>query len=54
MPRSAPLALCLLLASLRAADPPGADEWKYDVVVRKDGEPLRGLVVEEGPKSVKL
>ena len=53
MSRSIPLALCLF-ASLYAADPPGSDEWKYDVVVRKSGEPLRGLVIEEGPKSVKL
>src|SRR3569623_1055958 len=54
MSRSIPLALVLLLASVHAADPPGGDEWKYDVVYRKDGEPLRGLVVEDGPKRVKL
>src|SRR5450755_3247724 len=54
MSRSVPLAMCVLLASLHAADPPGADEWKYDVVVRMNGEPLRGLVIEDGPKSVTI
>ena len=42
---------CVLLfvcAPLAAADPPGSDEWKYDVIYRKHGEPLRGLVLEQG------
>ena len=48
------VALCLLVALAHAADPPGADEWKYDVILRKAGEPLRGLILEEQTKSVKI
>jgi Protein of unknown function (DUF1570) len=33
---------------------PGADEWKYDVVYRKMGEPLKGLVVENNDQQVVL
>jgi hypothetical protein len=49
----------LLLASLlppalhAAADPP-AGEWKYDVIYRKKGDPVRGLVLEQTPASVKI
>jgi hypothetical protein len=51
-----PLLLALLLAAAgaRAAEPPGADEWKYDVVHRKKGPPFRGLVLERTPQSVLL
>jgi hypothetical protein len=32
---------------LAAADgPPGGDDWKYDVVYRKKGEPYQGLILE--------
>jgi Protein of unknown function (DUF1570) len=54
MIRCGPFAVCVLVVAAHAADPPGADEWKYDVIVRKAGEPLRGLVVEEGDRSVKI
>ncbi len=47
-------ALSILVVTAYALDPPGADEWKYDVILRKAGEPLRGLIVEEGDKSVKI
>ena len=47
-------ALCILVVLGHAADPPGADEWKYDIILRKSGEPLRGLILEEGVKSVKI
>jgi hypothetical protein len=33
---------------LLAAEPPGADEWKYDIVRLKRGLELRGLVLEQG------
>jgi hypothetical protein len=49
--------LAALLAGpvLWAADPPpGGDDWKYDVVYRKKGKPLQGLVVEETPARVLL
>jgi hypothetical protein len=47
--------LSLFLAlSLPAADPPGKDEWKYDVVHRKKGLPLRGLVIEQGAAYVRI
>jgi hypothetical protein len=36
----------------RAADAPGADEWKYDVVYPKKGEPFRGLVLENNNTQV--
>jgi hypothetical protein len=46
-------------AGLATADPPaspGRDEWKYDVVYRKKGRgvPLHGLVIEQGPKHLKM
>jgi hypothetical protein len=42
---------CLALFAgslLFAADPPGADEWKYDVLRLKRGYDLRGIVLEQG------
>jgi hypothetical protein len=47
--RSWGVAAAALLAALAAAGPdaPGADEWKYDVVIRRDAPPLRGLLVSE-------
>jgi hypothetical protein len=57
-----PRASCraLLLAALFAtgvsvADTPaGGDDWKYDVVYRKKGEPLRGLVEAQTAAGVRL
>ncbi len=44
----------LILAALLSADglptadnPPGGDDWKYDVVYLKKGEPYHGLVLEQ-------
>src|SRR5436305_9531361 len=42
---------CLVLFAcgcLLAAEPPGADEWKYDLIRLKRGQELRGLVLEKG------
>ena len=36
----------ILLAGLLAADPPLADDWKFDVVHLKNGRSLRGLVLD--------
>src|SRR5262245_58627542 len=47
-------AVVLLLPLLLLADPPGAGDWKFDVLHRKKGDPLRGLLVEETPKSVRF
>ncbi len=46
----------LLIAVLGGvgAAPPGADEWKYDVVHRHKGAPLMGLVVEQAGDHVLL
>jgi hypothetical protein len=48
----------LLLAStaVLAADDVGLlrDEWKYDVLYRKRGVPLRGLIVEQGASAVQI
>jgi hypothetical protein len=52
----------LLLAALLAAGawtaaadaPPGGEEWKYDVVHRKKGESLHGLVEEQTDAVVRL
>jgi hypothetical protein len=42
------LAGLLTVGVALCADPPlGADDWKYDIVYRKDGKPLVGLVVEQ-------
>jgi hypothetical protein len=44
----------ILLAALSyPAAPPGGDEWKYDVIHRKKGKPLYGLVLDEGPTVIK-
>lgn len=37
---------------LRGADVPGADDWQYDVVRLRDGDRLRGLVVEQDADHV--
>ncbi len=37
-------------ATVRAAL--GEDDWKYDVVYRKQGEPFKGLVVENNDRHV--
>jgi hypothetical protein len=34
------------------ATPPGSDAWKYDVVHRHKGAPLKGLVIEQGARHV--
>jgi hypothetical protein len=53
-----PWALALLTAcaaAFSAAEPPpGADDWKYDIVYRKKSPPLQGLVLEETAKRVLL
>ncbi|MFO0875911.1 MAG: DUF1570 domain-containing protein [Gemmataceae bacterium] len=49
------LALSALLAwvcSLAAQMPPG--EWKFDVIHRKQGVSLRGLVVDQSPTQVRI
>jgi hypothetical protein len=44
---SAILAALVNTAGIPAADnPPGGDDWKYDVVYPKKGEPYHGLVLE--------
>src|SRR5438128_387242 len=46
------LALCLAPSHVAAA--PGGDDWKYDVIHRKKGEPLRGLIEKQDSSSVKI
>jgi hypothetical protein len=48
----AALAACGVVAVAAAADPPGGDDWKYDVVLRRKGPPLVGLVVEQTESQV--
>ncbi len=38
------LCACLLLGVFFADNPPGGDDWKYDIVYRKKGDSYRGLV----------
>ncbi len=38
----------------RADTPPGGEDWKYDIVYRKKGEPLCGLVEEQTAAVVRL
>src|SRR5262245_61504466 len=50
------IALLLVIPLLvlgQAAEPPGG-EWKFDVIYRKHGQALKGLVVEQGVSSVKV
>jgi hypothetical protein len=44
----------LLVPLALPADPPGGGEWKLDVVHRKGGEPLRGLIVEDARDHVTI
>jgi len=53
MPRCLPLTLLLLLAA-RGSLAPAADTWQMDVVHRKRGLPLRGLVIEQGAEAVQI
>ncbi len=53
-PAAACLALLLAAAALPGEGPPGADEWKYDVVRLKKGTAFRGLVLEQTPRDVLL
>jgi hypothetical protein len=50
--------LCVVLlastAVLAADPPPGSDDWKYDVVHRKRGVALRGLVVEQDARALQI
>jgi hypothetical protein len=52
------LGTCTLLASLAcvgvAPAEPGGDEWKYDVVVRRKGPALKGLVVKQNAEYVTI
>lgn len=52
MPRCLPLTLLLLAAGGSLA--PAADAWQMDVVHRKRGLPLRGLVIEQGADAVRI
>lgn len=50
-------ALVLLLACVSASlgdGPPGGDDWKYDVIHRKRGVALRGLVLEQTGSVVRI
>jgi len=43
------------VARLAAADPPlGGDEWKYDIVYRKKGEPYQGLVLKRQRDQLRM
>ena len=44
--------LLSVVAPTHGDPPPGADDWKYDVVHRKEGLPLIGLVLEQTPSAV--
>jgi hypothetical protein len=48
--------LCVLLLGCGPllAAVPGRDDWKYDVIYRKKGSPLSGLVLHEGPGVVTI
>jgi hypothetical protein len=49
------LGLLLLAAVLPAAEPPGEDDWKYDVILRKKGKPICGLILDDdGPTHIKF
>src|SRR5687767_12778310 len=65
LPRSClacvPLVVGLLSAAALLGDgPPGADEWKYDVIylkgvpLKKGTTTLRGLIVEQGRDQIKI
>jgi hypothetical protein len=48
------LSMALLVAAIARADPPGSGEWKYDIVHRKGGVQIKGLVLVETPTMVRV
>lgn len=50
--RSLAWLLVSLLLGADAPAPPGADDWKFDVIHRKHGKPFIGLVLEDAPDHV--
>jgi hypothetical protein len=61
LPERSHAATCLLAVlvavaglSVVAADTPGTGEWKYDVVYRKGGVQIRGLVLVETPTMIRV
>jgi hypothetical protein len=54
MGRARTIVLLLCAASSSVAAAPGGDDWKYDVLTRKGGEVLRGLVVGQDARSFKI
>lgn len=44
----------LPLTLLCAGDKPGSADWKFDVIDRKQGDSLRGLILEEDGKSIRI
>src|SRR5436309_1827835 len=51
------LACCSVVLGLLGAlaeGPPGADEWKYDVIHRKGQPTLRGLIVEQKGDNITI
>jgi hypothetical protein len=50
----ATLASLALLSSAGGGDTPATGEWKYDVVYRKGGVQIRGLVLVETPSVVRV
>ncbi len=43
---SGALAVLLSISALAADPAPGGDEWKYDIIYRKKGDPYHGLVLK--------
>lgn len=52
MARALLLSLSVVMAA--ASEPPGGENWKFDIIHRHRGEPLKGLVVEQSAKTVKV
>ena len=50
------LAIIALLSArpLAADSPPGGDDWKYDVVYRKNGDSFRGVVLQHECGEVRM
>ena len=46
------LTASLLAAAPPADQPPGGDDWKYDVVHLKTGDTLSGLIMDQDARHV--
>src|SRR5947209_4942953 len=54
LPRRVALVFLVVASAARAADPPAAGGWKFDVIRTKNGTVFRGLILDESAVAVRF